>query len=131
MRADRPLIGAVLFLGAGLGLIIGYCHGTTGFSAAYPFTGSMLHIEMTTTGPGVLGGLALLVVGAVFLVWAFLAAIVSLFTWNDEPRRTRERIVERRYSVVPVQESELPVEAETTTEEEQHFWSRPSRSSHI
>jgi hypothetical protein len=76
MRADRPLIGAVLFLGAGLGLIIGYCHGTTGFNAAYPFTGSILHIDMTTTGPGVLGGLLLAMVGALFLVWAFLAALV-------------------------------------------------------
>jgi hypothetical protein len=131
MRVDRPLLGAVLFLGAGMALIIGYCHGTTGFSAAYPFSGSVLHLEMTTTGPGVLGGLALMVIGALFLVWSVLAAIVSLFTWHDEPRRVRERIVERRYSVVPVEESTLPADVEHPSEEQEQFWSRPSRSSNI
>jgi hypothetical protein len=130
MRADRPLIGAVLFLGAGLALIIGYCHGTTGFSAAYPFTGSILHIDMTTTGPGVLGGLVLIAVGAFFLLWAFLAALVSLFTWNDEPRRARRERVVERYSVVPSEET--TVFADTpASEEKQHFWSRPSTRSHI
>jgi hypothetical protein len=130
MRADRPLIGAVLFLGAGLGLIIGYCHGTTGFNAAYPFTGSILHIDMTTTGPGVLGGLLLAMVGALFLVWAFLAALVSLFTWNQEPRRERRERVVERYSVVPSEET--AVYADTpASEEKQHFWSRPSTRSHI
>jgi hypothetical protein len=124
------LIGAVLFLGAGLALIIGYCHGTTGFSAAYPFSGSILHLEMTETGPGVLGGLLLMVIGALFLVWAFLAALVSLFTWQDEPRAVRERVVER-YSVVPVEEAALPADAEPASEEQEHFWSRPSTRSHI
>jgi hypothetical protein len=132
MRVDRPLIGAIVFLGAGLALIIGYCHGTTGFSAAYPFSGSVLHIDMTTTGPGVLGGLLLMVLGAFFLVWAFLASIVSLFTWESEPRVRREqRVVERRYSVVPAEEGVLPADAEATSEEQEHFWSRPSTRSHI
>jgi hypothetical protein len=126
MRVDRPLLGAILFLGSGMAVIIGYCHGTTGFSAVYPFSGSMLHIDMTTTGPGVLGGLGLMSVGALFLVWAFLAAIVSLFTWN-QPRRER---VTARYSVVPSDDDGVPEDAEIS-EERQHFWSRPSRSSHI
>jgi len=129
MRADRPLIGAVLFLGSGLALIIGYCHGTTGFSAAYPFSGSMLHVEMTTTGPGVLGGLALMVIGALFLVWSFLAALVSVFTWNEPSRLSRERAAER-YSVVPAEDGALPANEEIT-EERHHFWSRPSTRSHI
>jgi hypothetical protein len=130
MRVDRPYIAAVVFLGAGLALIIGYCHGTTGFSAAYPLSGSVLHIDMTTTGAGVLGGLALMVIGALFVVWTFLAALVSLFTFEDTPHRTRERAVER-YSVVPSDDSALPADEETTSEEQEHFWSRPSRSSHI
>jgi hypothetical protein len=129
MRVDRPLIGTVLFLGSGLALIIGYCHGTTGFSAAYPFSGSMLHIDMTTTGPGVLGGLALMVIGAFFLVWAFLAALVSLFTWDSAPRATRKRAVEH-YSVVPADEGALSEDTEAS-EEQHHFWSRPSTRSHI
>lgn len=134
MRVDRPFLAAVVFLGAGLALIIGYCHGTTGFSAAYPFSGSVLHIEMTETGPGVLGGLALMVIGALFVAWTFLAAIVSLFTWEREsfPRERipRERVVER-YSVVPVEEDAPPAETEIPSEEQQQFWSRPSTRSHI
>jgi hypothetical protein len=129
MRVDRPFIAAVVFLGAGLALIIGYCHGTTGFSAAYPFSGSVLHIELTETGPGVLGGLALMVIGALFVVWTLLAAIVSLFTWEEEPRAPRERLM-GRYSVVPVEEAP-PAEAETASEEQQQFWSRPSTRGHI
>jgi hypothetical protein len=67
----------VLFLAAGLGVILAYCHGTTSFNAAYPFAGSNLHIDLTTTGPAVLGGLALTAVGLLLLVWALLAAIVG------------------------------------------------------
>jgi hypothetical protein len=87
---------------------------------------------MTTTGPGVLGGLLLMVLGAFFLVWAFLASIVSLFTWESEPRVRREqRVVERRYSVVPAEESVLPADAEAVSEEQEQFWSRPSTRTHI
>jgi hypothetical protein len=125
MRADRPLIGAVIFLGVGLGLILGYCTGTTGFNAAYPFSGSNLHIDMTTTGPAVLGGVACTAIGLLFLVWSFVAAIVSLFTWTE--REPRERVVER-YSVVPAGDG---VEDERVVEEREHFWSRPSPKSHI
>jgi hypothetical protein len=131
MRVDRPLIGAILFLGGGLAVIIGYCHGATAFGAAYPFTQSMLHIELTTTGPGVVGGLALMAIGALFLVWAFLAAIVSLFTWEESPRAGRERF-SGRYSVVPVDEDDdLPAEAETRTDDQEHVWSRPQTRGQI
>jgi hypothetical protein len=124
MRVDRPLVGAVIFLAVGLGLIIGYCHGTTGFSASYPFAGSTLHLDLTTTGPAVLGGVICTAFGCLLLVWAFLAALVSLFTWTD---RTRERVVER-YSVVPAPDAngrELVTEDEV---EHKHFWSRPART---
>jgi len=127
MRADRPLVGAVLFLAAGLALILAYCHGTTGFNAAYPFAGSILHLELTTTGPAVLGGVACVAIGCLLLVWAFLAAIVSLFTWTE---RTRERVVER-YSVVPtsvVPSADGEGYTETSETEHQHFWSRPART---
>jgi hypothetical protein len=62
---------------AGFWPILGYCHGTTSFNAAYPFAGSVLHIDLTTTGPGVLGGLALVAVGLLLLAWAVIAAIVG------------------------------------------------------
>jgi len=110
MRCDRPLIVAVVFLGIGLGVLIGYGAGHIGFNASYPFADSMLHTDLTTTGPGVLGGLAIGVAGALLLVWAFLAAIVSLFTGGG---RTHMR--EERFSVVPRVEdgdSSVPESAE-------------------
>ncbi|HEY1646515.1 MAG TPA: hypothetical protein VGF96_00925 [Terracidiphilus sp.] len=125
MRADRPLIGAVIFLGVGLGLILAYCNGTTGLSAAYPLAGSRLHIELTTTGPAVLGGITCTAIGALLLIWAFLAAIVDMFAGSDRPR---DRVIER-YSVVPAAEG--TAYADTSEEERKHFWSRPSSRSHI
>ena len=77
MRPDRPLICSVACLAAGVGLIIGYCQGTTSLNAAYPFTASALHIELTTNGPGVFGGIGLIALGLLLLVWALLAAFVS------------------------------------------------------
>ena len=77
MRPDRPVIGGVVCLATGIALIVAYCHGATSASAVYPFSGSTLHIELTTTGPAVLGGLLLTAIGVLFLVWSLLAAIVS------------------------------------------------------
>ena len=77
MRPDRPIIGGIVCLATGIALIVAYCNGATSFFAAYPFTGCKLHIDLTTTGPGVLGGMALIALGLLFMVWALLAAIVS------------------------------------------------------
>ncbi len=126
MRSDRPLILAVIFLGAGLGVLIGYCTGTTGFNASYPFTSSILHLEMTTIGPGVLGGLTATAIGVLLLIWAFLCAIVSLFTG---PEISRERVVER-LSVVPREEAD-ELDEESEPEHRRHFWSRSTRGSDI
>jgi hypothetical protein len=79
MKADRPLILAVLLLAAGLGLIFGYCHGTVGVSAALPLSGASLAICTTTTGPGALGGFVLTVLGVLLLLWATFLAIVAQF----------------------------------------------------
>lgn len=79
MRPDRPLIAAVLLLGFGLGLIFGYCHGTAGVNAAYPFSNCSVNLCTTTTGPGALGGLGLVLLGAVLLIWTFVLALVSQF----------------------------------------------------
>ena len=49
MRAERPLIAAVVFLATGLSLIIGYCNGTTSFNGGYPLAASALHLDITTT----------------------------------------------------------------------------------
>lgn len=88
MKPDRPLIFSVLFLAAGLGLILGYCQGSTNFAAAYPFSGTMLHVDLTEVGPGVLGGLAFTAIGALLLAWSFIAAIVNqigLLAASDSP----------------------------------------------
>jgi hypothetical protein len=77
MRPDRPVIGAVVCLATGVALIVAYCHGNTGASIAYPFSGSTLHIDLTTSGPAVPGGFILLALGILFLAWSLLAAIVS------------------------------------------------------
>lgn len=90
MKPDRPLIVSVLLLAAGLWLIFGYAQGTAGLSAAMPIANSTLHINANTTGPTALGGIALLGIGVVLLVWSLLAAIVSqlmlLGGGHDAPR---------------------------------------------
>ena len=47
---------------------------------AYPLSGSALRIDLTTTGPAVLGGFALIALGLLLLVWALLAAVVHQFS---------------------------------------------------
>jgi hypothetical protein len=88
MRPDRPLIAAVVSLAAGIAAIVVYCQGTTAFNAAYPFSACHLHIDFTTDGPAVLGGMALIAIGLLLMAWALLAAFVSqivrLFVRNDE-----------------------------------------------
>ena len=92
MRPDRPLIGAVATLAAGIAAILVYCHGTTAFSAGYPFSGSQLHVDFTTSGAAVLGGVALIALGLVLMAWALLAAFVSqivqLFGRNEAELQT-------------------------------------------
>lgn len=88
MRSERPLIASVVFLATGLSLIFGYCTGTTSLNAAYPLAGSVLHCDITTTGPAALGGIALTAVGILLMLWALLGAIVGqiglLFRHRDE-----------------------------------------------
>jgi hypothetical protein len=89
VKPDIPLICSVVLLAVGLSLILGYCHDSSSFAAAYPFSGTNLHLDLSEAGPGVLGGLALTIIGALLLVWAFIAAIVSqVGHWltSEEPR---------------------------------------------
>jgi hypothetical protein len=79
MSVDRLLIASVLCLSAGLGLIFGYCHGNVGANAGWPLDGCSLQINITTTGPGALGGLVLTILGVLLLVCSTLVAIVHQF----------------------------------------------------
>jgi hypothetical protein len=89
MKSDWLLILSVLCLGFGMGVILGYCTDHSTFAAAYPLAASVLHVDFTTVGPGVLGGLALIFLGCVLLVWAFFAAIVGqIRSIGEEDTRT-------------------------------------------
>ena len=89
MKSDRLVIGAVVFLAAGLCLIFYFCHGTTGLNVAYPVSGTNLHLDITTTGLPVLAGVPLIGAGILLLLIALIAAIVSQFQ-NPEEHRTAE-----------------------------------------
>ncbi|HEU5350996.1 MAG TPA: hypothetical protein VFU55_05325 [Terracidiphilus sp.] len=90
MRSDRPLILSVILLAAGLWLTFGYCHGTAGMSAAYPFAGSSLHLQLATYGPAAVGGPLVTLVGLLVMAWALLCAIMAQFglTGGEEDRAT-------------------------------------------
>ena len=99
MRSERPLIASVLFLATGLSLIFGYCNGTSSLNAAYPIAASVLHLDITTSGPAALGGITLTAIGVLLLIWALLGAIVGQITLifrhrEDDRILTSERIFE-------------------------------------
>lgn len=79
MKSDRLVIFSVLFLAAGLGLLLGFTNGTTGLSVGYPFSETRLHVDITTAGIPVLLGIPLLAAGAVLLFFALIAAIAAQF----------------------------------------------------
>jgi hypothetical protein len=93
------LLVAVVCLAAGLGVVFGYCHGTTGLSFAYPLSSSSIHIDITTTGAGVPVAVGLLAVGAFLLVIATIIAVIGMFRGEDDdtpdtPTRRRESAFE-------------------------------------
>jgi hypothetical protein len=103
MRSDRPLIIAVLFLAAGLTLILSYGNGTAGFNAAYPVAGASLQLAITTIGPAAVGGVLLTAIGLVLLVWALICAFIGQIQMIGVTKRDREREIVR---VVPEHEKE-------------------------
>jgi hypothetical protein len=92
MKSERPLIASVLSLAAGLSLIFGYCNGTSSLNASYPMAASVLHLDVTTTGPAALGGLALTILGVLLLVWALLVAILSQISGLFNRSHSDERV---------------------------------------
>jgi hypothetical protein len=98
MRSDGPLILAVLSLAAGLTIIFAYGVGTEGFNAAYPFAAANLHLLISTSGPAAIGGLGLLVLGLLLMVWAVIGAIVSQFMvfGTERGRATRSERREQK-----------------------------------
>lgn len=84
MNCERSVIASAIFLTLGLGLIFGYCHGTIGFSAAYPVSGTSLQVSVTTTGLPALAGSVSTVIGVLLLVIALIQAIVGQVPWLSE-----------------------------------------------
>ncbi len=94
MRAGRVLIGAVLFLGAGLWVIFAYCKGTVGLNFGDSIAANKLTIDVTTMGIPMLVGVPLVGIGLVLMLIALIAAIVAQFR---EPRvAEREDVSPRR-----------------------------------
>lgn len=77
MSSERSLIAAVVLLGVGLGLILGYTHGSATFTAAYPVSGTLLQVSINTVGLAAMAGFVATVLGTVVLVVAFVQAIVG------------------------------------------------------
>jgi len=91
MKSDGPLILAVLFLAAGLATIFGYGVGTGSFNAAFPLAAANLQMSISTAGPAAVGGMALLAIGLLLMVWSLAAAIVSLFVGFGTNRGRADR----------------------------------------
>jgi hypothetical protein len=87
MNSERTLIASVVFLCVGLGLIFGYCHGTVGFNAAYPASGTSLQISINTMGMPAILGAAATVLGTLLLIAASVQALFGQFNWTPENPR--------------------------------------------
>jgi hypothetical protein len=107
MKSDGPLILAVLFLAAGLTVIFGYGVGTGGFNAAYPFAAANFQMSISTAGPAAVGGMALLAVGVLVLVWALAAAIVGLFLGFGTDRGRADRLERQEQKRIEREEKRL------------------------
>jgi uncharacterized membrane protein len=92
MNTDRLVIASVACLALGLGLIFGYCHGTAGFSAAYPVAGASLQLSLTTTGLPAVAGFAFTVVGMLLLIWALVDAVFRQIELHAPRTSHQERI---------------------------------------
>ena len=90
------LVVAVVCLAAGIGVIFGYCNGTTGLQFAYPLSASSIHIDITTTGAGVPVAVGLVAIGAFLLIVATIIALVGMFHRKGDnlPSRRREAAFE-------------------------------------
>ncbi|HEX4287138.1 MAG TPA: hypothetical protein VHZ28_18740 [Terracidiphilus sp.] len=73
---------SVVCLAAGVTILFAYCSGTTSMNAAYPFSGTSVHVDITTSGIPAVLGIPLTIGGAVLLIVAWFAA---LFRRKTEP----------------------------------------------
>jgi len=93
MKTGRVLIGAVLFLGAGIWVLFEYCNGTAGMNFGDSLSACKLTIDITTVGMPVIVGIPLVGFGMLLMTIAFIAAIVAQFR---RPRAVAKEAVSPR-----------------------------------
>jgi uncharacterized membrane protein len=84
------VIVSVICLVAGVGLIFGYCIGTTGLQLGTPISSSSLRMNIVTTGWPALTGLALMALGAILQIVAVVVAVSGLIWRSEETLKRRE-----------------------------------------
>jgi hypothetical protein len=90
------LVVAVACLAVGIGVIFGFCNGSTGLSLGSPLSASSIHVDITTTGAGVPIAVGLVALGVFLLIVATAIAIVGMTRRESEagPSRRRESAFE-------------------------------------
>lgn len=86
MRSDRSLLASAAFLAAGLSTIFFYGTANSGISAALPWSNSTFHLSVLIDGPGAIGGVALTILGVLFLIWAILGAFTTFLTSSGKAK---------------------------------------------
>jgi len=88
MTCERSVIASIVFLGLGLGLILGYCHESTiSFSAAHPASAATLQFVIYTNGWPAMVGLAATVVGILLLFAALAFAVLAQILPRDRAQQ--------------------------------------------
>jgi len=90
------LVTAVVCLAVGIGVFLGYCHGTTGFQFSDSISAVSIHLDITTTGVAAIVGLVLTLAGAFLLTVATVIALIAIFRRKGEsgPMKRRENAFE-------------------------------------
>jgi hypothetical protein len=90
------VVVAVACLAAGLFVIFYFCNGTTGLQFGWPLSASSIHIDVTTTGPGVPVAVFLTLTGAFLLIVATIIALIGIFRRKGaiEPSKRRDAAFE-------------------------------------
>ncbi|MGA2569052.1 MAG: hypothetical protein ABSF23_00900 [Terracidiphilus sp.] len=90
MRTDRWLIAALVLLVSGVWSLLAWCHGTAGFNVAFPVADTKLTLDIVSTGAPVLVGVPLIFFGLLFMVFAFIAALLDQFRSPVRSRKPAE-----------------------------------------
>jgi hypothetical protein len=97
MTCERSVIAAIVFLGLGLGLILGYCHDSTiSFNAAHPASAAALQFVIYTNGWPAMAGLAATVVGILLLFAALAFAVLAQIAPRGRAQHEHASVAERR-----------------------------------